>query len=249
MDTTLLLEFIAAVLVIIGIILYLRFKSDTDKKAKFELDSFADELKNIIIAEAQECAKEIPNKNFNSVSDFENYVLDRCTNSLWITIDLKLDKAVSEKLIPFNVRKIINREYVKKYLPILMAKFNINSDIRSIYCENAITTTVQSMEAEENRINNEFPEDLYFEDEEEVDNLKPGDLEPDTTREDIVLLGNEVVPVKEQTIIPPKDEVDISEAITEDVIDLTEEEKAAGIHFNKSGRKVDAKGRFVKLKN
>ena len=31
--------------------------------------------------------------------------------------------------------------------------------------------------------------------------------------------------------------------------DVTEEEKAAGIHFNKSGRKVDAKGRFVKLKN
>ena len=105
---------------------------------------------------------------------------------------------------------------------------------------------------EDEKLAQQFSSKDYFEDEEEVDNLKPGDLEPDDTVEQYKLVGdNELVEKVDQEINPPQDEVDITqdETVTELVENgLTEEEVAAGIHFNKAGRKVDARGKFVKAK-
>ena len=242
------------VVIIVGGIIYLKnLKSNKSKADKF-LNEMNKDIKKMILDSATLTIEVMKGKQFESVAEFEEAVMKQANGELWLFIENKLDEAVREDLLPLAARNLITREYVDKFIAAFITNDNISSEIRGIYCDNVVKMNSSSMVEEDKKLSDQFSNDDFFDDESDVDNLQPGDLEKDDTEAKYKLVNdNDLEEIKEQEIIPPQDDVDITqdETVTEEVDEdgLTAEERAAGIHFNKAGRKVDARGRFVKLQN
>ena len=247
----LIIEIIMGLIIVCGLVYIIKKKSEGKKKATEYLSDISQEIIKITVNTALECAKNMKSESFNGVKDFEDYVLEKAMSEIWKYIDYTVDNAVSDGIISPYVRSLFTIEFVDKYVQELITKMGVNSNIRGIYCENIVSDSSTKMIQEDERLLQQFSSEDYFEDEEEVDNLQPGDLEADDTDVEYKLVAGNLEKVEEKEIIPPQDEVDITEdsRVTEIIEDgLTEEEKSQGIKINKSGRKVDAKGRYVKTK-
>lgn len=253
MEVQLIIELIVSLIILAAVIYYVyKKKSDADKANQY-LEKCIGNIRNVMLTEAANAILEIKNKKFSSVEEFEKYVLEKSTENLWAMVEEYLDKAVQEKTISPSMRNFINREHLVYIINTAITKLNISSEIRAIYCENIIKSSTDEMILEDNKLADKFNSDDYIDDEDEADEINKTAVDDSEEYNEKKLIGdNEYEDIEDKEIVPAKDEVDITQddSVIEEIGEdgLTDSEREAGYRFNKAGRKVDSKGRFVKLK-
>lgn len=172
---------------------------------------------------------------YKNLDEFRSIVLIQVENSSWEIVRKTLDELIEKGEVPSGIRNYLTRDKVHDYID----KFVLRKDI-----DNLITSTY--LNAEKDHIEN--PDDsLSFtnDDGETIDYSDPDQYNIDDEVTDPELEPaeeDEIPPEALAKLNPPSD--DPSE--DNEVWELSEDEVAAGVHFDKNGRKRDKNGRFTK---
>ena len=211
-------------------------------------DKFLESLSEYMYKAILDIIAETDFTQFDSIADANNYLLERIYGTIWAYVEQKLAEASDTGIMPKLAAKIITKQYVEVFIKTILEKMDFNKKVSTAFVQPTEFDVTKAI-AEDKAMGKQFEdENEYFENGEvkvedlpEVENKEEAYVDP--------VMGEEAKP---QEIIPPveADEIPISE--DDDTVEiigddgLTDAEREAGIHFNKAGRKVDKRGRFVK---
>lgn len=243
------------VIAIIVTIVYFYRKRHPSEKDKEWADKFLESLSDYMYKEVLEIISTTDYSQFKNITEVSAYMLERIYGTVWVYVESKLNEASENGIMPKLAISIINRKYVEAFIATILDKMNFNDKIAEAF-NNPKAFDIDKMIEEDKKLSIEFEnENEYFENgEAKVEDLPK--TEP--TDEDVLKFDRDPIlkyqenpdtyqEVK-QDIIPPSDEEVPLKEDDDTVESLTEEEIAAGIHFNKNGIKIDKNGRFVKMK-
>lgn len=248
---------VIAVIVTIVYFYKKRHPSEQDKEWAYK---FLESLSDYMYKETLDIIATTDYTQFNTIAEASTFILERIYGTVWVYVESKLNEASESGVMPKLAVSIINRKYVENFISVMLDKIDLNSKIEKAF-NNPKTLDVEKMIEEDKKLSIKFSnENEYFENgEAKVEDLP----KTEQTDEDVLKYDRDPVvkyqedpdtyqEVKQDIIPPSEEEVPLSEDDdTIEIVDdsaLTEEEKAAGIHFNKNGIKIDKHGRFVKRK-
>jgi hypothetical protein len=224
-------------------------------KNKQEAVDFLENLANSIYKDMLKLIVSDPDIFKEPLDVAENKILNTIYDTTWDRLNSYLYTAKENGKISDAILLVMNRKFVDKFMDALIERFNIKGEIKKVWESKQTVVTdvvseidedfVEKVEAEDKALQEKFSDETLY----NIEEIDEKDLEPvkegvafDTDEE-----GNTIeIQIPEDKIDPVLDTPDDEslEVIGED--GLTDAERNAGIHFNKSGRKIDKKGRYVK---
>ena len=253
------LEFAICVLALIIVVAIIAiYKRRNPSEADKEWASkFLDSLSEHIYKEVLEIISTTDFTQFSTVTEANNYLVELIYGTVWTFVEQKLAEASETGVMPKLAAKIITKTYVETFVKTILEKMDFDSKVETAYHSPTDFDVEQAIE-EDVRLGKEFEnENEYFENgevkqedlpkTEEVEKEPTEDasfIDPVAKAENPDIAPQEIIPPSEEDEIPISEDDDTVEVIGDD--GLTDAEREAGIHFNKAGRKVDKRGRFVK---
>lgn len=233
---------IAIVLLITGLVYWrLRTRKNKEEAGEF-LNKLAEDLYNAMIAYISNLDPSIFDKTLEEV---ETEVLKGLYDTLWNFVQTEAKTAEEDDQLAYAVLTALNRDLVDKFIDKLIDKFGIKDRIAALYEENK-KEVIEDLVEEDKDLQEKFSDESEY-NTGDTDRL---DLVLDKAPENVAYEKQEDGTYKEierPEDVELPDEVDIDgdgvEEIGED--GLTDEEREAGVYFDKNGRKHAANGKFV----
>lgn len=249
-------ELIGGIIITSGLVAIVCIHLYGVNKNKQEAIEFLENLANSIYKDMLKLIVSDPDIFKEPLDVAENKILNTIYDSIWDRINSYVHSAKEHNKIPEVVIPFINRKFVDKFLNGLVERFNIKGEIKKAWevrqspnitdvVSEIDEDFVEKVEAKDKALQEKFSDETLY----NIEEIDEKDLEPikegvafDTDEE-----GNTIeIQIPEDKIDPVLDTSDDEslEVIGED--GLTDAERNAGIRFNKSGRKIDKRGRYVK---
>ena len=180
-----------------------------------------------------------------SLNETYELVLKAIHESCWNYIETHAKSAADKDQLETVVLSVLTRDFVDKFLDSLIENFNVKDLIKDKYEELQVGDNfIERVEEEDKALQEKFSDKSQYN--EEIDENKDLELAEAGTAYAIKDDGTIDEITRPDDVEDPNLDTENDESVEIEEDSLTEEEKAAGIHFNKSGRKIDKRGRFVK---
>lgn len=223
-------------LVILGLIIlavYIRMKKNPsiyDKKAAQE---FLEGLSNVFYDKIMEIVNGINFSDFNSIEELEAKVFHDIYDTIWEYVSKELEEASKKDILTALVLKVINKEFVDKFIDNLLENEDIIPKIENGWKTSKIEATSDQILKEEEKVAKEFSDKSQYNE--------------DFNKEDLPK-GGDVIDVDEEAaknLVPAKDvsEDDLKyDTENDDSVEIMDDET----FVDSKGRKRDKKtGRYV----
>lgn len=221
-------------IIIVCIIVYHK-KANKSADAEQELKDFLAGLENVIYNAMAGMIEDADYSKYTSVADMETSLLNTFYDEVTPYIITEVED-ISDPVVATIIKKLLNKEVIEDYINKIIETHDLKTKADNNYAAATIAKTSSQVAEEDKELEEEYSDQSKYveeddgklpsgEDEIEIDESKP--INP---------------PRDEEEPYDPTDEG--MELVNED--GLTKEEVEAGVHFNKAGRKVDKRGRFVK---
>lgn len=221
------------ILAAIGAAIYYRYKNQPSEEDRINAEKFLEGLKDNFYSKMLDIVNNINFKDYSSLEEVEVSILSEIYEALWIYTENELKVAAEKDIVTAMVLKVINKEFVDKFVDGIIEKNNIKNIITDgwakFFVSNNNTIEEAEKEAETKFVGDDYNEVSYDED-------LPA-AEPKVIEE--VELVNLNPPTDEGTELDPE---------TDSSVEVYEEEKEPETFLDKNGRlRYKSNGRFVKV--
>lgn len=210
--------------------LVVRFKRNPSKFDKEQAQQFIEGLSDSIYERVLFIITSYDFLSYDNLPELEVSILNDLYDGVWEYVEAEIAKASQEDLLTAMAAKVINKEFVDRFVNLVFDEINITSLIESKWTENHnVDEEIESVESEDINL-----QDKFSNQEEYVENSYVEDLPPasEPTEEELA------------NIIPPVDEVEYSD--DDETVEVIEDTENATTYLDKRGRKRDKKtGRYV----
>lgn len=228
MSTEMITSIIGGILVVIifAIAIVYNIKTNPTSKDKDAAKKFLTGMSETLYKKVMELISSADLNSFNSLEEFESYILSNSYDAVLNYINSQLKKASEADVITAMILKVLNSEYIEKFINDFLNDIDVSSAIAQAW--NTQNTSSEDVEAREilKKDMEEHP-DQYVENSEDVELEKASPVEP--TEEEL------------SKIIPPTDEED-DKFVDDGTSEIVEDD----VMVDKRGRKRSKKtGRYV----
>lgn len=228
MSTEMITSIIGGILVVIifAIAIIYNIKTNPTSKDKDAAKKFLTGMSETLYKKVMELISSADLNSFNSLEEFESYILSNSYNAVLNYINSQLKKASEADVITSMILKVLNSGYIEKFINEFLNDIDITSAITQAW--NTQNTSSEDAEAREilKKDMEEHP-DQYVENSENIELEKASPVEP--TEEEL------------SKIIPPTDEED-DKFVDDGTSEIVEDD----VMVDKRGRKRSKKtGRYV----
>lgn len=240
MNSTALLTVIGGIIVVALIVaaIVIRFKNNPTAYDKELAKNFIEGLGDTIYKKIVNIINNIDFSIYESLAELEVDILTQIYDEIWVYVEGQLEEAAKDDVLTALAIKVINKEYVDKFIDGIMEQFAVN-DTLSTSWDDHMEKMVGDIEKEDERIQDEYNDPEQYNESFENEDLP---------------LAEEVVPTDEEisslSLNPPSEEAEVYEDGDEsvEVLEETEEVVAAEDNFlvDEHGRKHDKEtGRYI----
>lgn len=225
---------IGAIIILAFILLaiFIQFKFKKSTKSKNDALDFLNGLADTFYEKMLEIISNIDLSKYSSLEEAEADIITQVYDCIWDYVNETLKD--EKNIISISVLKIINKDFVIKFINSLMETKNLSEQIKNLWVTNQIETAKSVFE------------DSVKEDEEKQKQFSDSSKYNDTFDEsDLDPVSNTEIDEKElEKLNPPKDEEEDYNPETDESVEVIPEEES--FFFDKNGRKRDkSTGRFV----
>ena len=223
---TIILSGVILCLIILAVVI--RFKSKPSAYDKEEAEKFLKGLSETFYNKMLSIVSTVDINSFSSLEDLEVSILNEIYDVIWDYVEEELEEASKSDIITAMVLKVLNKNFVIKFVDKLIEEYKINDNLCSKW-NKKLESASETIEAEDKDLQEKFSNSEEFIEEFSENDLKEAEnVEP--TAEDLA------------SIIPPSDEEKEYNPEEDESVELIDDE----IYIDANGRKRDKKtGRFV----
>ena len=225
---------IGAIIILAFILLaiFIQFKFKKSTESKNDALDFLNGLADTFYEKMLEIISNIDISKYSSLEEAEADIIAQVYDCIWNYVNETLKN--EKDIISISVLKIVDKDFVIKFINSLMEIKNISGRIENLWTTNQIETAKSVFE------------DSVKEDEEKQKQFSDSSKYNDTFDEsDLNPVSNTEIDKKElEKLNPPKDEEEDYNPETDESVEVIPEEES--FFFDKNGRKRDkSTGRFV----
>lgn len=230
MDNTTILSVLggAVILICIIIAMVIRYKSKPSAFDKDAATKFLEGLSETFYDKIMDIINNIDLSKYNSLIELEDDVLNNIYDTIWDYVQKELKEAAKTDIITALSLKILNKEFVNKFVNSLIRKYNINWKLESKWTD--FTNFESKAEKMKYEDKSEFTGDDY------IENASDSDLKP---------AQNESIPEEELAKLNPQtDEEEKLDPATDSSVEIVSD--SDDITVDKKGRKHSkSTGKYV----
>jgi Asp-tRNA(Asn)/Glu-tRNA(Gln) amidotransferase C subunit len=231
MDNTTLLTIIGGIIVLILVIIaiIIGLKTNKTNNGKLEAENFLTGLSDVFYNKMVEIINEFDFSQYSSIAEAETAVLKQIYEAVWDYTRRQLDIISNKNILTKLAIKIIDEDFVIKFIDNLASNKNISELIENSY-SNIVKGRLDSMVEEDEKLQEEFSDQSKY-----VEDFDSVDLEPAKEEDDNSDDG--------EPINPPRDEEEPYNESDESMEIVDEDDD---IYIDKGGRKRSRKtGKWV----
>lgn len=237
MDTTL-LSIIGGIIVLAIIIaaMVIRYKSNSSAFDKESATEFLEGLSDIFYEKIMDIINNINFADYDSLIELEASILSQIYDTIWEYVEKKLKEDSKTNIFSALTLKILNKEFVDKFVDKLLTEYNIVETMESGWSNHFNSKDVErSIVEEDKNLQDKFSDSSQF-----VETSDNSELPP---AQDIAPSEEELAALNPQS--DDEEELDIENDDSVELVDGNNEELPYIIDAN--GRKRDRKsGRYIK---
>lgn len=230
MDNTTILSVLggAVILICIIIAMVIRYKSKPSAFDKDAATKFLEGLSETFYDKIMDIINNIDLSKYNSLIELEDDVLNNIYDTIWDYVQKELKEAAKTDILTALSLKILNKEFVNKFVNSLIRKYNINWKLESKWTD--FTNFESKAEKMKSEDKSEFTGDDY------IENASDSDLKP---------AQNESIPEEELAKLNPQtDEEEKLDPATDSSVEIVSD--SDDITVDKKGRKHSkSTGKYV----
>lgn len=218
-------------IIILGLIIVavvIRLKSKPSANDKQEAENFLKGLSETFYNKILDIVSNIDIGSFSSLEELEISILNDIYDELWKYTEEELKEASKTDIITAMVLKVLNKDFVIKFIDTLITEYEINDKLASKW-NKKIEAVVENSETEDKELQEKFENSNDYIEEFSEDDLKPAE---------------EIVPTEEELamINPPTEEEKEYNPEEDNSVEIIEDDT----FIDSNGRKRSKKtGRFV----
>lgn len=216
------------ILALISIALVVRFKTKPSTFDKEAAENFLKGLSDNIYDEIIHIVNDFDLSEFDSIEGFEAHVLFNIYDAAWEYISDELEEAAKTDILTAMALKVLNREFVEKFIDKLVEKYDISEKITQVWNRNFEEKVAAELVAKDEQLQLEFASDSYVEE----------------NGENHLVAAVEVVPTEEELSVlnPPTEEEKEYNPEEDSSVEVIEEETFIDSRGRRRSRKT---GRYV----
>lgn len=230
MDTNTIVTILSGAVILICIIvaIVIRYKSNPSAIDKESAKKFLDGLSDTFYDKIMEIINNIDFSKYNSLVELEADVLNTIYETIWNYVEEELKDAAKTDILTALALKVLNKDFVDKFVEDLINKLNIEWKLEAAWSKNH-NFDDKVKEIQNNDVS-EFTGNDYVEDSSSVE------LEPAT---------EEKIPEEElKKLIPQSDDEEVLDPENDNSVEVVDDD--SNVTIDSKGRKRDKKtGRFV----
>lgn len=216
------------ILVLIIITIVIRYKGSPSTYDKEQAKDFLNKLSDVFYKKMMEIINNIDFFAYPSIEELEVSVLNDIYDTIWAFVEEELKDAAQKDILTALALKVINKEYVTKFVDQIISSKNINERLAENWKIFHIEKVSEEVEKEDEELQQKYSDPSLYNEDFDVKDLEPvQEVKP--TEEELAQLNPQV-----DTDEVNYDDEDSSVEMIEIIVD-------------KNGRKRNkATGRFVK---